>query len=208
MDSSTSAAAAGEAAVPPEDDVCSVCHDRFRIPCQANCSHWFCGKSLPLPCLLSLLAPPRLAPLPPTGINLGECIIRVWNYGPPVQACKCPICRRLINLLVPAALSGQEDGPQAQRILGEIQHYNCIFGGAPRSLTQVEVARPTLLHPKTVQRTNGPPADPPTRVQGADADDGMLGLFGFVDDLLILLIVFLHLAAVYRSLLLYRHGGQ
>lgn len=67
----------------------------------------------------------------------GECIIRVWNYGPPVQACKCPICRRLINLLVPAALSGQEDGPQAQRILGEIQHYNCIFGGAPRSLTQV-----------------------------------------------------------------------
>lgn len=71
MDSSTSAAAAGEAAVPPEDDVCSVCHDRFRIPCQANCSHWFCGKSLPLPCLLSLLAPPRLAPLPPTGINLG-----------------------------------------------------------------------------------------------------------------------------------------
>ncbi|NP_001132405.1 uncharacterized protein LOC100193852 isoform 1 [Zea mays] len=77
MDSSTSAAAAGEAAVPPEDDVCSVCHDRFRIPCQANCSHWFC-----------------------------------------------------------------------------------------------EVARPTLLHPKTVQRTNGPPADPPTRVQGADADDG------------------------------------
>ncbi|ONM11395.1 Mitochondrial transcription termination factor family protein [Zea mays] len=141
MDSSTSAAAAGEAAVPPEDDVCSVCHDRFRIPCQANCSHWFCGKSLPLPCLLSLLAPPRLAPLPPTGINL-------------------------------------------------------------------EVARPTLLHPKTVQRTNGPPADPPTRVQGADADDGMLGLFGFVDDLLILLIVFLHLAAVYRSLLLYRHGGQ
>lgn len=70
MDSSTSAAAAGEAAVPPEDDVCSVCHDRFRIPCQANCSHWFCGKSLPLPCLLSLFAPPRLAPLPSTGINL------------------------------------------------------------------------------------------------------------------------------------------
>lgn len=64
MDSSTSAAAAGEAALPPEDDVCSVCHDRFRIPCQANCSHWFCGKSLPLPCLLSLLAP-RASPLFP-----------------------------------------------------------------------------------------------------------------------------------------------
>ncbi|CAL4920029.1 unnamed protein product [Urochloa decumbens] len=103
MSSSSSASA-----VPPEDDVCSVCHDRFRIPCQANCSHWFCG----------------------------ECIIRVWHHGPAVQACKCPICRRLINLLVPAPLSDQEDHPQVNRILGEIQHYNCIFGGAPRSLTQ------------------------------------------------------------------------
>jgi hypothetical protein len=54
-----------------------------------------------------------------------------------LATCKCPICRRLINLLVPAALSEQEDDPQAHRILGEIQHYNCIFGGAPHSLTQV-----------------------------------------------------------------------
>jgi RING finger protein 170 len=37
---------------------------------------------------------------------------------------------------------------------------------------------------------------------------GVLGLFGFFDDFLILVIVFLHLAAVYRSLLLYRHGGH
>nr|CAB3505000.1 unnamed protein product [Digitaria exilis] len=113
MSSSSSASA-----VPPEDDVCSVCHDRFRIPCQANCSHWFCGK-FPLP-----------LPLP------RECIIRVWHHGPAIQACKCPICRRLINLLVPANSSEQEDDPQLHRILGEIQHYNHIFGGAPRSLTQ------------------------------------------------------------------------
>lgn len=38
--------------------------------------------------------------------------------------------------------------------------------------------------------------------------ESVLGLFGFFDDFLILVIVFLHLAAVYRSLLLYRHGGH
>lgn len=38
--------------------------------------------------------------------------------------------------------------------------------------------------------------------------ENVLGLFGFFDDFLVLLIVFLHLAAVYRSLLLYRHGGH
>ena len=53
MSSSSSASA-----VPPEDDVCSVCHDRFRIPCQANCSHWFCGKSL-------FLFRPAPRPFPP-----------------------------------------------------------------------------------------------------------------------------------------------
>ena len=70
----------------------------------------------------------------------GECIIRVWNHGPAVQPCKCPNCRRLINLLVPAIVSeDQNDDPQLQRVLGEIQHYNHIFGGAPRSLTQVYI---------------------------------------------------------------------
>jgi uncharacterized membrane protein YkvA (DUF1232 family) len=32
----------------------------------------------------------------------------------------------------------------------------------------------------------------------------VLGIIGFLDDLFILLIVFMHLAAVYRSLLVYR----
>jgi hypothetical protein len=36
---------------------------------------------------------------------------------------------------------------------------------------------------------------------------GVLGIVGFLDDVFILLIVFMHLAAVYRSLLVYRHGG-
>ncbi|XP_066381536.1 uncharacterized protein [Miscanthus floridulus] len=183
-------------AVPPEDDVCSVCHDRFRIPCQANCSHWFCG----------------------------ECIIRVWHHGPAVQACKCPICRRLINLLVPAALSEQEDDPQAHRILGEIQHYNCIFGGAPRSLTQRLQDLPFFIR-RLFRELMDPQRTLPLVFRArmmmmvalsaiyvlSPVDilpESVLGLFGFVDDLLILLIVFLHLAAVYRSLLLYRHGGQ
>lgn len=29
---------------PPDNDYCSVCHDSFTLPCQANCAHWFCGK--------------------------------------------------------------------------------------------------------------------------------------------------------------------
>lgn len=36
----------------------------------------------------------------------------------------------------------------------------------------------------------------------------VFGFIGLLDDFLILLIVFLHVAAIYRSVLLYRHGGS
>ena len=35
-----------------------------------------------------------------------------------------------------------------------------------------EVARPTVFHTETVQRTNGSPEDPPTCLQGEDDSDG------------------------------------
>uniref|UniRef100_A0A0E0KLC0 E3 ubiquitin-protein ligase RNF170 n=1 Tax=Oryza punctata TaxID=4537 RepID=A0A0E0KLC0_ORYPU len=194
MSSSTSSSASP---VPPEDDVCSVCHDRFRIPCQANCSHWFCG----------------------------ECIIRVWNHGPAVQPCKCPICRRLINLLVPANVSiDNDDDPQIQHVLGEVQHYNRIFGGTPRSLTQRLQDLPFFIR-RLFRELLDPQRTLPLVFRArmimmvalsaiyvlSPVDilpESVLGLFGFFDDFLVLLIVFLHLAAVYRSLLLYRHGGH
>lgn len=28
---------------PLVNDICSICHGSFNTPCQANCSHWFCG---------------------------------------------------------------------------------------------------------------------------------------------------------------------
>lgn len=28
---------------PPEDDCCPICFGEFKVPCRANCGHWFCG---------------------------------------------------------------------------------------------------------------------------------------------------------------------
>lgn len=33
---------------PPEDDCCPICFGEFRVPCKANCGHWFCGSFLDL----------------------------------------------------------------------------------------------------------------------------------------------------------------
>lgn len=68
----------------------------------------------------------------------GRCILRVWHHASVLQPCKCPICRRLITLLVPtdAALSQCND-LEASQVLEDIKKYNRQFGGAPNSLGQV-----------------------------------------------------------------------
>ncbi|MGJ2543834.1 DUF1232 domain-containing protein [Salmonella enterica subsp. enterica serovar Paratyphi A] len=38
--------------------------------------------------------------------------------------------------------------------------------------------------------------------------EGILGVIGLMDDLLIALICFLHIATLYRSVLVFRHGGS
>ncbi|KAF1894313.1 hypothetical protein Lal_00027159 [Lupinus albus] len=38
--------------------------------------------------------------------------------------------------------------------------------------------------------------------------EGILGIVGLLDDLLIVLICFLHVATLYRSVLFRRHGGS
>ncbi|XP_021600328.1 E3 ubiquitin-protein ligase RNF170 isoform X1 [Manihot esculenta] len=97
---------------PPANDWCSVCHGRFRVPCQANCSHWFCG----------------------------DCIMLVWHHGSAIQPWKCPLCRRQITLLVPGETSQREHhNPEVAEILQKVQAYNRLFGGQTSGLFQNQV---------------------------------------------------------------------
>ncbi|CAL9129007.1 uncharacterized protein LOC135679415 isoform X2 [Musa acuminata AAA Group] len=182
---------------PPEEDFCSICHDSFTLPCQANCSHWFCG----------------------------HCILRVWHHGSALQPCKCPICRRFITLLIPTDAAVQErQDPEASRVLENIEKYNRNFGGGSSSLVQRLRDLPFFIR-RLLREMMDPQRSLPfvlrVRVILAMAltaiyvlspvdiiPEGVFGFVGFLDDLIILLIVFLHLATVYRSVLLYRHGGS
>ncbi|KAJ8460957.1 hypothetical protein OPV22_033883 [Ensete ventricosum] len=181
---------------PPEEDFCSICHDSFTLPCQANCSHWFCG----------------------------HCILRVWHHGSALQPCKCPICRRVITLLIPTDAAVQErQDPEASRVLENIEKYNRNFGGGSSSLIQRLRDLPFFIR-RLLREMMDPQRSLPfvlrVRVILAMAlsaiyvlspvdiiPEGVFGFVGFLDDLIILLIVFLHLATVYRSVLLYRHGA-
>ncbi|KAL5558471.1 hypothetical protein UlMin_034682 [Ulmus minor] len=182
---------------PPPNDCCSICHGNFNIPCQANCSHWFCGN----------------------------CIMLVWDHGSALQPCRCPLCRREITLLVPSdASSRQRDNNNVSEIMAKVERYNRHFAGHTRGLNQRLQDLPFLLR-RLLRDLMNPQRSLPlviqTRVYIAMflsavyiispfdiIPEGILGIVGLLDDLLILLVFFFHVAAIYRSVLHYRHGGS
>ncbi|XP_042385610.1 E3 ubiquitin-protein ligase RNF170-like isoform X1 [Zingiber officinale] len=180
--------------MPPSGDVCCVCHERFRLPCQANCSHWFCGN----------------------------CILRVWNSGFVLQPCKCPLCRRAITLLIPASTINEDHDREAYQVLQSIENYNRQFGRNPsliqrfqdvpffirrllREFMDPQRALPFVFRARTalsVLLSIGYVASPFDILS-----ERIYGFVGFLDDFLVLVMVFIHLANMYRGLLLNRHGG-
>ncbi|GAB4861469.1 hypothetical protein Ancab_036671 [Ancistrocladus abbreviatus] len=232
---------------PPQNDCCSICHGNFNVPCQANCSHWFCGR----------------------------CILRAWHHGSALQPCRCPLCRRAITLLIPDEASQQQcDIQEVGRVVREIKQYNRSFGKRPSGIIQVRLFSPgsgsvsiqlkiILLLDESAKRDThmlmalwrstvdaydfrnlvmrlqdlpfllrrllhdlvDPQRSLPVVIKArvflamllsviyllSPVDiipEGILGIIGFLDDLIILLICVLHVAAVYRSALVYRHGGS
>ncbi|URE22049.1 RING finger protein [Musa troglodytarum] len=112
--------------------------------------------------------------------------------------------------------------PEASRVLENIEKYNRNFGGGSSSLIQRLRDLPFFIR-RLLREMMDPQRSLPivlrVRVILAMAltaiyvlspvdiiPEGVFGFVGFLDDLIILLIVFLHLATVYRSVLLYRHG--
>ncbi|CAN6938270.1 E3 ubiquitin-protein ligase RNF170 [Brassica napus] len=182
---------------PPENDLCSICHSHFTAPCQANCSHWFCGN----------------------------CIMLVWRHGSTLQPCKCPLCRRPISLLVPTedTIRNRSDSAVSE-VLANLETYNRYFGGRSTSLIQRMQDLPFLLR-RLLREMMDPQRTLPLVIRArvyiamilsvvyivSPIDiipEGVLGVVGLLDDLLIALICFLHVAALYRSVLYFRHAGS
>lgn len=71
----------------------------------------------------------------------GNCILRVWHHGSALHPCKCPICRRLITLIIPSDASVQDyNDPLVIETLQNVERYNRLFSIGGSSLTQVILA--------------------------------------------------------------------
>ncbi|XP_051134712.1 uncharacterized protein LOC127253930 [Andrographis paniculata] len=85
--------------IPPLDDVCPICFDRFTVPCRSNCGHWFCAS----------------------------CILQFWMFRSSMQPCKCPLCCSLIVNLRPESSDLTEPAHDSVEILKKVNQYNGLY---------------------------------------------------------------------------------
>lgn len=84
---------------PPEDDCCPICFGEFRVPCKANCGHWFCGS----------------------------CILQLWEYRSRPQRCRCPFCSSAISKLAPEVSAVHKTEDEVVVVLKNIEQYNRFY---------------------------------------------------------------------------------
>ncbi|CAA0233046.1 unnamed protein product [Arabidopsis thaliana] len=157
--------------------------------------------------------------------GIGNCIMLVWRHGSTLRPCKCPLCRRPISLLVPSeeTVRSRNDATVSE-VLHDVETYNRVFGGQSSGLIQRMQDLPFLLR-RLLREMMDPQRTLPLVIRArvyialilsaiyiiSPIDiipEGVLGVIGLLDDLLIALICFLHVAALYRSVLYSRHGGS
>ncbi|KAK4429820.1 E3 ubiquitin-protein ligase [Sesamum alatum] len=84
---------------PPEDDCCPICFGEFKVPCKANCGHWFCGS----------------------------CILQLWEYRSRPQRCRCPFCSSAISKLTPEVSPVNKTEDEVVVVLKNIEQYNRFY---------------------------------------------------------------------------------
>lgn len=118
----------------------------------------------------------------------------------------------------------QRINPEVANIISRLESYNRLYGERSSSLIQRLRDLPFLLR-RLMRDMLDPQRSLPLVIKArvylavllsaiyllSPVDiipEGILGIIGLLDDAIILLICFLHVAAIYRSVLVYRHGGS
>jgi len=183
-----------DAAEPPAD--CPICLDSAKYAIDTNCAHTFCAA----------------------------CFLQYHEQSGGVMraAVKCPCCRRVVDLVAPTEpgwTAAEKQSEQGRELAAGIASYNARFSGEPRSWAAAAQDTPHLLGRLWRELISG----------GVDSmrlirqirfwgllltgalyllspfdllSESLLGVLGYLDDLMVLLVVAVMLASVFRGVVL------
>ncbi|XP_038075536.1 E3 ubiquitin-protein ligase RNF170-like isoform X2 [Patiria miniata] len=168
------------------DPTCPVCLSDLAYATETNCGHVFCGN----------------------------CLITYWRHGNWLGSIRCPVCRQQVTLLLPIFREVDHTTEDAQAVTTEINNYNRRFSGEPRPLMDYIHDLPTLLRHAMREffTLSGLVWMFRLRiivcflaallyfVSPLDIiPEAVFGVLGFVDDLLILVLLLIYVTIIYRS---------
>ncbi|CAB1351953.1 unnamed protein product [Coregonus sp. 'balchen'] len=154
-----------------------------------------------------------------------SCVIAYWRYGTWLGAISCPICRQMVTLLFP--LFHEHPSPQQVQdgmvepllVLRDLNDYNRRFSGQPRSLMDRLRDVPTLLRHLSREMFSVGGLFWMFRIRvllcligaltylASPLDlipEALFGLLGFMDDIFLILLLFIYISIMYREVVTQR----
>ncbi|XP_026160749.1 E3 ubiquitin-protein ligase RNF170 [Mastacembelus armatus] len=182
---------------------CPVCLQMASFPVQTNCGHLFCAP----------------------------CLIAYWRHGSWLDAISCPLCRQKVSALCHLFNESRSDR-QSKEVLGEITDYNKRYSGAPRRITDYLSDAPLLVQLLarglstmgglvwlfffrvalccigTVVSVFSSPVDPvsTSSANAPETDPSLRGLLGILDDLVVVILLFICVININQQMVPEREG--
>lgn len=172
-----------------EDYACPICmNNPVILPLETNCGHVFCS----------------------------QCFSLYLNHTQSLHASQCPLCRSRVTLLI--LMLPREAYRELPNLLHKIDYYNRKFSGEPRTLMEHIYDTPTLLRhlvaaffsPNMLHYTilarivMALLAMTIYLISPLDIIPDTLGLFGLIDDVIIILSIVCFVGNMYREYLIQR----
>ena len=173
---------------PGEDEQCPICLDQLTLAIETNCGHIFCGS----------------------------CIIAYWDSGTWFRGMNCPVCRQEVSLLLPISpmVEDEQVTEEARQSVARIHEYNRRFSGEPRTLLENIQDAPVLFRHllRELFTVDGLVMVFRFRIilylllaliyiiSPLDLiPEAVAGVFGFFDDIIVLLVVIIYVTVLYRN---------
>lgn len=163
-------------------DVCPICLDEVEHRVGTNCGHMLCG----------------------------DCFTSLYNRANAAEGLRCPVCRSTITL----AVGNVEAFPE--ELKATVAEFNRRYGGMPRSLFELLGDMPTLATEAARSVIDGRGVTVVIRARIAMlllsamlytlspfdlVPEAVFGLFGLVDDAVVVVLIAYALAATWRGVL-------